>query len=102
MNKLYFYDIVNKNTLKIGDKMGKYKLALIINIDNSDIEKKFTATYNGYYDMLLNNKSIYNLKERIRELDYREHLIRKEYIINKAMKYELNEYLNNPYVHLKK
>lgn len=88
-----FYDIIDMKNVKIGDTIGKLKLTVLTDIINENNCKKYTATYKGEKKALLTNQYVFSFKENIQLLDLHEFTYQKDKKIDKAMAYEINQFI---------
>ena len=91
MEEIDFYDFTDLSEKKVGDRIGKLKLAEILSIKDDGYGRIYDIKYNGEEQIF--NSYEYSLKEKIKYLDYLEFIRRKNMRMEKIMRGELYKFL---------
>ena len=86
-----FYDFTDLSEKKVGDRIGKLKLAEISSIKDEGYGRIYTIKYKG--KKIIEEAYEYSIKETIKDLDYLEFNKRKEIRMDRAMRKELHKFL---------
>lgn len=91
MEEIDFYDFTDLSEKKVGDRIGKLKLAEISSIRDEGNGRLYNIKYKGK-DTLFDSYE-YSLKEKVKDLDYLEFTRIKDMRMDKIMRGELFKFL---------
>jgi hypothetical protein len=90
MEEIDFYDLTDLSEKKVGDRIGRLKLAEIASIKDEGCGRVYNIKYKG---KIIFQEYEYSLKEKIKNLDYLEFIRMKDMRMNKIMRSELLKFL---------
>jgi hypothetical protein len=91
MEEIDFYDFTDLSEKKVGDRIGKLKLAEISSIKDDGYGRVYDIKYKGKDTLFASYE--YSLKEKIKDLDYLEFIRIKDIRMEKIMRLELYKFL---------
>lgn len=90
MEEIDFYDLTDLSEKKVGDRIGKLKLAEISSVQDVGYGRVYNIKYKG---KMIFQEYEYSLKQKIKNLDYLEFMRIKDMRMDKIMRSELYKFL---------